>query len=98
MSQNVQIVISNFPEKWLVAPSDIVPLKAVFDQMNKFYFVQIIDFMVQWVTVIINFISAPCKTISSLQLQWQNLQHFGNSHELLRSGVKVCDGGPPLLP
>ena len=26
MSQNVQIVISNFPEKWLVAPSDIVPL------------------------------------------------------------------------
>ena len=54
MSQNVQIVISNFPEKWLVAPSDIVPLKAVFDQMNKFYFVQIIYFMVQWVTVIIN--------------------------------------------
>ena len=61
MSQNVQIVISNFPEKWLVAPSDIVPLKAVFDQMNKFYFVQIIYFKVQWVTVIINFISAPCK-------------------------------------
>ena len=64
MSQNVQIVISNFPEKWLVAPSDIVPLKGsplVFNQMNKFYFVQIIDFMVQWVTVIINFISAPCK-------------------------------------